>query len=618
MSLFERLKNKTLSLQEKKEDKTDKGVKQSEVSKQAKKFTKKINQKNINRPEGVIGDTYVSTDKKGNIRSAKKVNPTLKKSVSQVKADIEFQKGIQQSRKLSGSKGTGELSDKAPQNVRSYVKKVRDKRIKDLKLPDTSFNAKTKFSQKAFEKSLKTSTKGPKTGIVDPFKGSAITKGQANVKGLASKAFKKTKPSDIKLPKSFTDFQKNLQDYKDKDKATMRTGKSSSKVKVSGANNLTRQDVGMAPPDKPKVVKQSEVSKKAKAFTNQIAQQKKAKTNKVVDLATKKQQSKLSQAATNITQQRDDAIVKREKLRSVKGVKDTKAIRSTNRQVKELDKLAKQTQKAASGVGNPNAPVKYNKMTAGADFIKKNRKGPELPNFIKNKTNNKMVTKPATKKSVSFKIPGGEAIGEPKLPKFSTGITKSGNISFAKDPTKLGGMKLNKTTQAIVKRETSRALRRPENVKFAVAAAKRKGFARGATRFIGKLGPKGRLAATVLGAGSYLATKPGVRNFVRNAAIGTGLAGVLGFAGKKEKVLKKGDGLKTVGKVDVRYGLTGTSKKGQGGKIYNPKQMAQLGKVQKNFIDKYNQKARINPFKKQIQYKAKGDGTYKILDPKKK
>ena len=179
-------------------------------------------------------------------------------------------------------------------------------------------------------------------------------------------------------------------------------------------------------------------------------------------------------------------------------------------------------------------------------------------------------------------------------------------------------MKLNKTTQAIVKRETSRALRRPENVKYAVASAKRTGLARGATRLIGKLGPKGRLAATVLGAGSYLATKPGVRNFVRNAAIGTGLAGVLGFAGKKEKVLKKGDGLKTVGKVNVRYGLTGTSKKGQGGKVYDPKQMAQLGKVQKNFIDKYNQKASRNPFKKQIQYKPKADGTYKILDPKKK
>ena len=82
--------------------------------------------------------------------------------------------------------------------------------------------------------------------------------------------------------------------------------------------------------------------------------------------------------------------------------------------------------------------------------------------------------------------------------------------------------------------------------------------------------------------------------------------------------MKKGDGLKTVGKVDVRYGLTGTSKKGQGGKVYDPKQMAQLGKVQKNFIDKYNKKAARNPFKKQIQYKPKADGTYKILDPKKK
>ena len=59
-----------------------KPVKQSEISKQAKKFTKKINKKNINRPEGIIGDTYVSTTKKGKIRSAKKVNPTLKKSIS--------------------------------------------------------------------------------------------------------------------------------------------------------------------------------------------------------------------------------------------------------------------------------------------------------------------------------------------------------------------------------------------------------------------------------------------------------------------------------------------------------------------------------------------------------
>ena len=232
---------------------------------------------------------------------------------------------------------------------------------------------------------------------------------------------------------------------------------------------------------------------------------------------------------------------------------------------------------------------------------------------------NKGFTTPAnTKKPVSFKIKGGEAIGEPKLPKFSTGITKSGNISFAKDPTKLGGMKLSKANQAIVKRETSKILTKPENVKYAVAAAKRKGFAKGATRLVGMLGPKGRLAAKIIGGvGSVAAINPGARRFIRNTAIGTAIAGALGF-GKKEKVLKKGDGLKTVGKVDVRYGLTGSSKKGQGGKIYNPDQMAKLGKVQKNFIDKYNKKAALNPFKKQIQYKPKADGTYKILDPKKK
>ena len=182
-------------------------------------------------------------------------------------------------------------------------------------------------------------------------------------------------------------------------------------------------------------------------------------------------------------------------------------------------------------------------------------------------------------------------------------------------------MKVDKATQDIIKRETNKTLKLPQNVKYAVAASKRKGIARGFTRFLGKLGPKGRLAAA--GATAFFATPMG-RNFAKNLAIGGGLTAALGLAGKKEKVLKKGDGLKPIGKVNVRYGLTGskTNKDGKivksGGKIYDPKQMAQVGKVQKNFIDKYNKKASRNPFQKQIQYKAKGDGTYKVLDPKKK
>ena len=218
-----------------------KTVYQSDISKQAKKFTKKINKKNINRPEGVIGDTYVSTDKKGNIRSAKRVNPTLKKSVSQVKADIEFK----QSLKKAGA--SGDVSDTAPKKISDYVKKVRDKRIKDLKLPDTSFDSKTKFSQKDFEKSIKKKfPKKPKTAsqpIVtgggppvsnlptssfkkppDPFK-TSTTKTGSLVKGF------KFQPRDVsaktyaakvdtglkKAKKSFKKLSRDIQDYRDRD-----------------------------------------------------------------------------------------------------------------------------------------------------------------------------------------------------------------------------------------------------------------------------------------------------------------------------------------------------------------------------------------------------------------
>ena len=92
--------------------------------------------------------------------------------------------------------------------------------------------------------------------------GKGLTPGEFRGKQMDASAIKITKPSDVKLPQTFTDFSRklrryrsDLQDYKDRDKATMRTGESSSKVKVSGANNLTRQDVGMAPSDTPKKTK---------------------------------------------------------------------------------------------------------------------------------------------------------------------------------------------------------------------------------------------------------------------------------------------------------------------------------------------------------------------------
>ena len=374
------------------------------------------------------------------------------------------------------------------------------------------------------------------------------------------------------------------------------------KDRLYGSTGSTEGSAGASGAPKKVTPTKPQKSASAKDFTKKINQANKNRKeftgNKKSFQAFKKQADAAS----------DKLVFKREAIRSNPGTKDVKQIRDINKKIKSTQRISKAYDAASKGIGKPNAPVVASDLKTVTDNTAK-------VTFNPSKAPKGKVL-PPTPSGTSSVVKAGTGVTPPPVAKkkVSTGITKSGNISYAKNP----AMKLNKTTQAIVKRETSKALKRPENVKYAVAAAKRKGLAKGLTRFVGKLGPKGRLAATVLGAGSYLASKPGVRKFVRNAAIGTGLAGALGFAGNKEKVLKKGDGLKPIGKVDVRYGLTGTSKKGQGGKVYDPKQMAKLGKVQKNFIDKYNQKASRNPFKKQIQYKAKGDGTYKILDPKKK
>ena len=258
-----------------------------------------------------------------------------------------------------------------------------------------------------------------------------------------------------------------------------------------------------------KGVKQAEVSKKAKEFTKGIEQAKKAKTNKVVDLATKKQQSKLSQAAKNIIQQRDDAIVKRQKLRSATGKKDVKAIRLTNRKVGELDKLAKQTQKAASGVGNPNAPVKYNKMTQGTDFIKKNRK-----------SNTKLVTKTASKNPIKkTKVPKEKV----KLPKFGTGARKYATQRGA--DTAFGKSTVGKLAKK-VGFKPSYGLR-----KVATTAVK-----------------KGGLPAVV---GLGLLSSPYARTAIKTALVGGGLSA---FKSKKEPVAKL-DKEKKIGKT-VKFSLS--------------------------------------------------------------
>ena len=205
---------------------------------------------------------------------------------SRTKSEIEFNKALKKAR----GNTEGDLPKETPQSVRDYAKKVRDKRIKKYKLPDTSFDAKTKFSQKQFDKSIG-GAKKPTSAAAPGLFGKGDTKGQMNVKGMEKKAFKITKPSDIKLPKSFRDFQRNLQDYKDRDvpggpkKYKQTELKFSSKKTTKPSGSRFDPDIGMAPPDKPKTkgVKQSEVSKKAKDFTTKINQE---RTKKVTPTTT--------------------------------------------------------------------------------------------------------------------------------------------------------------------------------------------------------------------------------------------------------------------------------------------------------------------------------------------
>ena len=348
MSLFDKLKNKRSSLQEKTDDTTGRGkkpikvnlknlvdkakknplnknlgvkitdtntIKQSEVSKKAKDFTKNINKKRT-----------------------KKVFPGDKSGAYQAtKTDIETRKGF------SKNKPGGLKADETNKFVKRSVRKARvDKLGGDI-------YDQPKFSQKQFDKSIGGAKKPADVAAPGSF-GKGDTKGQMNVKAMDKKAFKVTKPKDVKLPKSFSDFQKNLQDYKDRDKATMRTGKSSSKVKVSGGKNLSRQDVGMAPPDKPKtkVVKQSEVSKQAKDFTKAID---KARTKTpVTSNKTFSKFAKEAETAKNKFRKQVDTIVKNPKLT---GSEKAKQSRPVMKKVTGAAEVEKGYKLASKGKGTP-------------------------------------------------------------------------------------------------------------------------------------------------------------------------------------------------------------------------------------------------------------------------
>ena len=482
----------------------------------------------------------------------------------QAKDDLEARKGFK------NNKPGGLKADEKNPFVKRSVRKARvDKLGGDI-------YDQPKFTQKGFEKSLKNVEKLAKTPkykrqsfyrfpLTDPFPASkGDTPGEIRVKGLDRKAFKKTKPSDIKLPQSFKDFstklrrlKSDIQDVKDKDKATMRTGKSSSKVKVSGANNLTRQDVGMAPPETPKI-KKTKPQKSASAIEttkkyNQIRAEKASKNtmSSGKDFITKYR--KQAETATTNLRKKVDTIAKNPKLT---GSQKAAQSRPVMKNVKIAQNFAR---------GYKNNPTSAVVRTKDLDMVKTAAKSP----ITKSK-----VSLPNIPKEVRVGTPGRVKTRGPQLIDDIKVRNVPREIRFAKTSQKV----LSKTPKAI------------------------KPIARPALKLLAKAGTPGRIAAAGLG---VAAISPAGRKALGQLATGVGLTALFG-RGKKDKKLKVGDGLKNIGKVRVTADSKGLKR--------NEADMAKIKATQKNFIDKYN-KGRV--FGK-IKYNVNKQGTYDVIKPKKK
>ena len=556
MSLFERIKNKRYELQE--ERKKFPGD-ESGAYKRAKAD---IETKNLIKKAGGSGDI--------GFNAPKRKEKVLKRTTRAIK------------------QGT-------PDPFEVDTSKAAKQTAKDFGTPTTKSQIK-KLSKKPGGYSAPKGEFGP-----------GITKGQANIKGMERRAFKITKPSDVKLPQTFTDFSKKLrryksdvQDFKDKDIATMRTGKSSSKVKVSGANNLTRQDVGMAPPDTPK-------KSKAQKFTDKINKQNKNRPESGSGYSQANKPKPGSEPTVFKPKGVDAQVVDTTPFDAKSGTKRkvdvTKNLTRKNRGFKEPLKI-KKTRKVKSSIFNPPT------QKTVSDIMKQNTikgaKGPtsmkdvQIPKFLNMRTGNINVRK--TKGAVDYS----------KL--------SSANKSFAR------------TASAIV-RKTPKPL---QKVASGVAKAGLKlgkygrlGLAGGLIS--GALSPAGRrlIGYTLAGGGlAYLANRKGPPKL----KVGDGITKTTNlpskFQPKNAKNLSYVDAYgkkRKLGSGDVRFkfGLTGTKKNKDGtvtpgGMQYNKQDMARVKNIQKKYIDSYNASVKGNPFKKQIKYSVNKDGSYTVTPPKKK
>ena len=165
----------------------DNGDKKNKKSK-AQQYTDKINKQNKNRPESKRGKRVFPGDKSGAYQAAK--------------SDLEAREGL----KKAGA--SGDVSKTAGPEIRKKVETKRQARVKSLRLPDTSFDAKP--SKKPIRPFGQVGRDKAPEGLFGP----GDTKGQMTAKRMDRGSFKKTQATSDLLPKSFKDFDKKLKSLK--------------------------------------------------------------------------------------------------------------------------------------------------------------------------------------------------------------------------------------------------------------------------------------------------------------------------------------------------------------------------------------------------------------------
>lgn len=362
MNLFDKLKNKRSSLQEKKDDEIKKPTKKANkevfdvtgksAAKDAKKYSsgeypkigggERMSPKSKGPGASTGGTNTPPATVGGKSKGTTPVKVNITKPVKQSEVSKKAKEFTQNLKKIKGTKtgksiSTGDIGFTAPDRKTKVAK--RTTRAIKQGTPDP-FDIDTSKAAKQTAKDFGTPIKSQIKKLVkkpggyrapEGAFGPGITQGQANVKDMQRSAFRKTQPRDVKLPKSFTDFSKKLKTYKtDVAKTTSATPRTVTKKYKPTTT-----------------VKQADISKKIARQNKEYNVDRKIKADDAKRFKDFEADAKF--AKDKFRKQRD-AVAKKKTLT---GAEKSKAARELNRKARSASELQKSYKLASQGYGTP-------------------------------------------------------------------------------------------------------------------------------------------------------------------------------------------------------------------------------------------------------------------------